>query len=332
MSDELTTTNGALAELDQAGSLATNPAAVYIASLESAASRRTMRGALDKIAGTLLEGTDAEGFPWASLRFQHVQAIRSKLAETYTYTTANKMLSALRGVLKVAFNLGQIGAEEYRRAVEVKGIKGETLPAGRSIAPGEMAAMLNDCANDQSAAGARDAALIALLYTCGLRRAELVKLDMADYDRENGALTIHGKRNKERLCYVVNGAAAALVDWLAIRGTAEGPIFLPIRRGGHIKTGRLTTQAVYHILSKRAEASGVSDLSPHDFRRTFVGDLLDAGADIATVQKMAGHANVQTTARYDRRPEAAKQKAAGLLHVPYTRRTFDVAGAAGDRG
>ena len=112
-------------------------------------------------------------------------------------------------------------------------------------------------------------------------------------------------------------AAQALREWLAARGERAGPLFVPISKRGRLLARRLTDKAVTWILSVRATEAGVAPFSPHDLRRTFISTLLDAGADLATVADLAGHANIATTAKYDRRGEAAKRKAAALLTVPF---------------
>jgi integrase/recombinase XerC len=309
------------------GSLEHNPAAVYLAGLAQG-SRRTMTEALDTIAGLVMSVPKEQraglwrSFPWAGLRYQHTQAIRTALGETYSASTANKMLSALRGTLKEAWRLGLVSAEDYHRAVDVKTIKGHKAAQaekGRHLTQGELTKMLNTC-TDGSKAGARDAAIIAIGYLCGLRRAELVNLDLSDYDPENNTLTVRaGKGNKERIVPVGNGALDALQDWLHLRGPWAGPLFYRIRRGDVVTGERLNTQAIYTILQSRADRAGVKNFSPHDLRRTFAGDLLDAGADIVTVQKLMGHANVTTTAGYDRRDAKAKRSAVNKLHVSYRR-------------
>jgi integrase/recombinase XerD len=293
-----------------------NPAAVYLSGLRETG-RRTQKQSLDFMAGLLTGNPDCLLCNWAGLRYQHTTAIRSKLNEIYKPATVNKMLSALRGVLKQAYLLNQMSADDYQRAIMVKSVEGSTLPRGRELSSGEISALMQACENDKTSAGVRDAAIIAVMYVGGLRREEVTTLDISDYDHDTGKMIIRGKRQKERTAYLQNGAGRAIEDWLNIRGTIEGALFNPINKGGKVTTRRLTNQAIYNMLKKRAEEAGVSEFSPHDLRRTFVSDLLDAGADIAVISKMAGHANVQTTARYDRRPEEAKRKAAGLLHVPY---------------
>ena len=298
-----------------------NAALVYVASLGSESGRRTMAGALDKVAQLISDGQmTIDTLPWYAMRFQHMAAIRARLMELYRPSTINKTLSALRGTLRAAWRLGQMSADDYQAAVDVRGVRGETVPAGRELSSGELVALMATCANDPTPAGARDAALIAVLYGAGLRRAEVVAVDLGDYNAETRELIVRGKGQKERLAWLNRGAKAAVDDWLVLRGSEPGPLFWPINKGGRLLPRRLTPQAIYNMLGKRADEARVKDFSPHDLRRTFVSDLLDAGADIATVQKMAGHANVQTTARYDRRPEQAKKKAAELLHVPYRKR------------
>lgn len=192
---------------------------------------------------------------------------------------------------------------------------------------------------------------MGVLYGSGLRRAEAAALDLSDLDLAAGSLAVrHGKGNKARQVYLASGGAELLEGWLSVRGQEAGPLFVPVLKSGKLKAGtlkagtlkatklngaqsgdegsggekagaertgaRLAPQSVRYVLQKRARQAGIKDFSPHDLRRTFVGDLLEAGADISTVQKMAGHASVQTTARYDRRGEQAKKKASGLLHIP----------------
>ena len=112
-----------------------------------------------------------------------------------------------------------------------------------------------------------------------------------------------------------------MTDWLAVRGADPGALFVAVNKSGRITNyEHMTPKTIYTMLAKRATEAGVKSFSPHDMRRTFVSDLLDAGADITTVSKMAGHSSVTTTSRYDRRPEEAKRKAASLLHVPYAGR------------
>lgn len=302
---------------------------VYLARL-APGSRRTMRTALEIIA-ELLSGKPGQAFVlrWEMLRYEHTQAIRAALAERYAPATANKMIAALRGVLRECWRLGLMPAEEFHRAVDVAAVRGTSLPRGRALGAGELRALFADCAADETPSGARDAALFAVLYGAGLRRAEAVMLNANDYDAETGALRV-GKGRKARTAYATGGARAAIEAWLRMRAsslhqphaanTDDGnSLFYPINKGGRLVARRMTAQAVLNIVRKRGLSSGVKSFSPHDLRRSFISDLLDAGADISTVQGLAGHANVQTTARYDRRGERTKRKAAEMLHIPYGR-------------
>lgn len=300
-----------------------NPAAVYLAGL-SRGSRPTMIGALVKIASLLTNGkTDYLSVNWAALRFQHTSAIRSRLAEEYSAATANRMLSALRGVLKAAWRLGQMSADDYQRAVDIGRVLGETLPAGRALTGEEISALISACVRDKTPAGARDVAMIAMLRTTGLRRAELCALEMSDYNPADDTLVVHGKRNKERVAYITNGTKDALRDWLIVRGDKPGPIFCPVNRGKHVVIRQMHHGAisVFNMLRKRSIEAGVVNISPHDLRRTFATDMLDKGEDVLVVSGLLGHASLNTTKKYDRRGEGAKRKAVERISVPYQSRS-----------
>lgn len=299
--------------------LTLHPAAVYLSSLTSG-SRRTMQKALNAIARMLTNDLcDAMSVDWSKLRYQHTAAIRAVLMEKHSPATANRMLCALRRVLKEAFRLGLMSADDYGHAADVKNVRGDSHLRGRVLKKSEIAALLSNCKQDQDLIGVRDAALIAILSGSGLRRSEMVALNLGDFDPEDGSMLVRkGKGGKSRTVYLPLGAVSALDAWLKVRGDAPGALISPVRRGDHVEIRRLTDQAVMVILRKRATRAGVAACSPHDFRRTFVTNLLAAGVDVLTVSRLAGHADPATTQKYDLRPEVAKRQAVQQhLHVPY---------------
>jgi hypothetical protein len=108
-----------------------------------------MASALNSIAKMASDGTgNLLSFPWPELRYQHTAAIRSALAARYKPATANKMLAALRGVLRECQKLGWMSAEDFQKAVDIPTIKATTLLRGRALSFAEITALQSACSRD----------------------------------------------------------------------------------------------------------------------------------------------------------------------------------------
>lgn len=210
------------------------------------------------------------------------------------------------------------------RAATVGDVRGTRLPRGRHITSGELVGLLTACEVDPRPAGARDAALIALAWATGARRSELSGLDLDDLRMVAGdeaELVIrHGKGDKVRKVSVYNGALIALVDWLEIRGDEPGPLFWTIDKNDRLRNRRLMPDPMRKMLLGRLAEGKLPPMTWHDFRRTFAGNLLDQGVDLATVQRLMGHSSPVTTSNYDRRGDEVKRQAVKKIFVPYTKR------------
>ena len=297
------------------------PAAVHVEGL-APGGRASVAASLHR-AARIVEGhghADGVAYPWHRRPPATLSKLRADLAEGYAVATANASVAAVRGALRAAWLAGELDRDGYeRRAAALRTVSGGSAP-GRAITPKEARKLFAGCAADPNrAAGARDAALLAVLYGLGLRRSEAVGLELADMDRAAGTLLVHGKGRRQRLAYLgLNGSADAMAAWLAVRGDAPGPLFNPVNRGGRVAEGRsMTGQAVAARVIRRSEAAGLGKLAPHSLRRSFATQLLSAGNDLAITADLMGHARTDTTRLYDRRGEDAKRAAMDTLPVPY---------------
>lgn len=324
MSDSPATIASALVE---AASLPPDrtPYRVYLARL-APGSRPAMADALASVARIASSGRlGPEALPWHQLRYQHTQAIRQRLVETVSERTGkplspasvNKALAALRGVLREAWRLGLLSAEDLARATDLEPVRGSRPLRGRALEPHEVAALFHACMRDGTPAGPRDAVVLALGLAAGLRRAEIAGLDLADVDLDREVVRVHGKGNKVREVPVKGGTLEAIRAWLAYRGSEPGPLVCPVGKGGHVELRRLAPQAILRVCEKRGREAGLAEFAAHDLRRSYISALLDQGVDLSLASDLAGHTSPTTTKRYDRRGERARHAAAAALVVPY---------------
>ncbi len=145
----------------------------------------------------------------------------------------------------------------------------------------------------------RDRAIVRLLFERALRRNEVASLDVAHVDFDAATVSVQGNGHTDRETLTLSEPTQqALSDWLAIRGTAPGPLFTNLDRARK-GTGRLTGAGIWAIVSALGEATGQT-VRPHGLRPAAITKALDAtGGDVRAVQRFSRHAKVDTVLVYD---------------------------------
>lgn len=214
-------------------------------------------------------------------------------AAGYAPATVARKLASMRSF----YAFGQ--REGWIRANPAKPLRSPRRPRKLpKFLTGEEIARLLSAPDPAAAGGLRDRAILELMYSSGVRVRELVGLDDGDLDLANGTIRVRGKGRRERLGIVGTHARTAIRQWLATRprSTVPGrsrPLFTN-RLGG-----RLSVRGIARLLEKHLATAGLARrASPHTLRHSFATHLLDAGADIRSVQELLGHKSLVTTQIY----------------------------------
>lgn len=294
-----------------------NPAARYLGTLSQGASRATQTSALTTVLRILSPGATIDEYPWHRVAYGQILQVRDRLGATLAPCTANRYLTALRGVLAAAWRMQLLTTDEYMRIVDFPDIRGYRKARRRFLTQNEVVRMLQATSRARGEwIQRRDKAIVALLYASGARRSEIaaLRLDGIRFE-DDGTICVRvlGKGNKERDIWISGTIRPILESWYEIRGDWRGPVFMTkrlLRR--QMDPGDVTDRI--RTIAKRA---GLGHVTPHDLRRTCFSNLLKAGVDLKVVKDIAGHEDIATTIRYDLRGELAVRAAAGKLPIPF---------------
>ncbi|MGH7599295.1 MAG: tyrosine recombinase [bacterium] len=207
--------------------------------------------------------------------------------------TINQKLVTLRTFFKFLAREGGMAHNPTANLVALKTPK--RLPAVIAAPKLSAALQLPDAA---SAAGVRDRAILEVFYDCGLRRQELLNLDIDDVDLRNLQIRVLGKGAKERIVPLGRAAMSAIVQWLEKRqelcsNQNEKALFV-----NHHGARMTTSQIYYRVRQYLKQVAEIDKAHPHVLRHSFATHLLDGGADLMAVKEMLGHSTLATTQIY----------------------------------
>jgi integrase/recombinase XerD len=272
---------------------------------------------LDDFSGFLARrGAELPTADAASIRAYLAKLHRAGMAPR----TAARRLSAIRQFYR--FLIGEGIRQDDPAAVIDSPRQGRPLP--KLVSETEVGQLLDAARALPKVEGVRMTALLELLYATGLRVSELVALPVASVMRDQRVLVVRGKGGKERMIPLHESARAAINAWLTTRGAelckkkTTSPWLFP----SHADSGHLTRQRMGQLLKDLAVTAGIDrrKVSPHVLRHAFASHLLDHGADLRSVQKMLGHADIATTQIYT---HVADERLKTLVrdHHPLAKRT-----------
>jgi integrase/recombinase XerD len=247
---------------------------------------------LNALAAHVGEGARAEDVSEGDI----AQLLVANTRRGYGARSSARQLSGLRGFFKFLMREKVISKDPCSLVERPR--LGRRLPKALGL---EDVLRIVDKPDLSTARGLRDAAMLHLLYACGLRVTELCTIKLGDLDRQRGVVSVHGKGDKRRLV-PVGEVALGLVDrylehvrpqWERAAGSSRA-LFLSPR-------GAMTRQGFWKLIKRYARAAGVTlPVSPHKMRHSFATHLLQGGADLRAVQAMLGHADLGTTEIYTR--------------------------------
>jgi integrase/recombinase XerC len=235
--------------------------------------------------------------PSYELKYVDRSVIRGYLTKLYVdrkaKATAQRKLSALKSFFKFLVREGHLDRNVLS---EVRGPKGERrLP--RFLDTAEVLRLI-ESPDTSSLSGLRDRAILELLYSSGIRVSELVGLNVEDVDLIGEVAKVRGKGKRQRMAPMGHYAAVALSDYLNSprrkRGTSPGDAVFLNRAGA-----RITSRSVARLVTKYVRQTALkAGISPHTLRHTFATHLLNAGADLRSIQELLGHKSLASTVVY----------------------------------